>query len=66
VASSPVPATSPLLPALGAYKKDRPSSILIHTGLVHSLSPPLSRIELRTASPFLRSGELRSPLSVVF
>jgi hypothetical protein len=64
LASSPVPATSPPFPAPGAYKKDRPSSIFLHTGLGHSLSPPLSRIELRAAAPYLRSGELHCPLFV--
>jgi hypothetical protein len=54
------------LPRPGAYKKDRPSSILLHTGLGHSLSPPLSRIKLRAAAPSLRSGEFRPPLSIEF
>jgi hypothetical protein len=59
-------ATSPPFTAPGAYKKDRPSSLLLHTSLGHFLSPPLSQIELHTAMPSLRSGELRSPLSVEF
>jgi hypothetical protein len=59
-------ATSPPFTAPGAYKKDCPSSLLLHTGLDHSLSPPLSRIELHVAVPSLRFGELHSPLSVEF
>jgi hypothetical protein len=47
----------PLLPSpsLGAHKKDRPSSILPHTGLGHSLTPSPSSIEPRRhALPPLR------------
>ena len=59
---SPAPAGLWPLPTSGAYKKNRLSSILPHTGLSHSLSPPLGRIKLRAAAPFLRSGESCPPL----
>jgi hypothetical protein len=49
VASSTVLATYPTFQAQGSYKKDRPSSILPHTGLGHSL--PLHWTESSSVPP---------------